>query len=148
MSHLRLEILSQVLLESISTMEQRDIKAALFTCEFTERRHGDFIVDTEHFNRWESFTLVDFDAFATLGQIWLSDLILADKNAPRPHLQKGTFPFWLSSCRRHPGPGNQHRLHFLKLARNLHHMIGNVISNDHVTIGRDLNFSMLTLLSN
>ena len=37
---------------------------------------------------------------------------------------------------------------FLKSARNLHHTIGNVISNDHVTIGRDLNFSLLTLLPN
>ena len=50
-------------------MERRDIKEALITCGFTERRHCDFIVDTERFNRWESFTLVDFDAFATLGQI-------------------------------------------------------------------------------
>ena len=30
------------------------------------------------------------------GELWLSDLILTDKNAPQPHLQKGTFPFWLS----------------------------------------------------
>ena len=45
-------------------------------------------------------------------QLWLSDLIPVDKNAPRPHLQKGTFPFWLSSYRRHPGPGNQHQLYF------------------------------------
>ena len=50
-------------------MERRDTKEALITCEFTERRHRDFIVDTEHFNHWESFTLVDFDALATLGQI-------------------------------------------------------------------------------
>ena len=69
MSHLRLEILSQVILKSISTMERQDIKAALFTCGFTERRHCDFIVDTEYFNCWEFFTLVDSNAFATLGQI-------------------------------------------------------------------------------
>ena len=47
-----------------------------------------------------------------IAKIWSSDLILADKNAPCPYLQKCTFPFWLLSCRRHPGPGNQHRLHF------------------------------------
>ena len=49
-------------------MEQQDIKEALKTCGFTERRHRDFIVDTENFNRWESFTLVDFDALVTLKQ--------------------------------------------------------------------------------
>ena len=49
-------------------MKQRDIKAAHFICGFERRRHCDFIVDTE-FNSWESFTLVDSDAFVTLGQI-------------------------------------------------------------------------------
>ena len=48
-------------------MEQRDIKAALFICGFQIRRHCDFIVDIE-FSSWKSFTLVDSDAFATLGQ--------------------------------------------------------------------------------
>ena len=50
-------------------MERQDIKEVLMTCGFTERRHRDFIVDTEHFNQWEFFTLVDFDVLATLGQI-------------------------------------------------------------------------------
>ena len=49
-------------------MERQDIKAVLFICGFERRRHRNFIVDTE-FNSWESFTLVDSDAFATLGQI-------------------------------------------------------------------------------
>ena len=44
--------------------------------------------------------------------IWLSDVILLNENAPWLYLQKGTFPFWLSSYRRHPGPGNQHQLYF------------------------------------
>ena len=44
--------------------------------------------------------------------MWLSDLIPTDINAPRPHLQKSIFPFWLSLCWRNPGPGNQHQLHF------------------------------------
>ena len=48
-------------------MERRDIKAALFICGFERCRHHDFIADTE-FNSWESFTLVDSDAFATLGE--------------------------------------------------------------------------------
>ena len=69
MSHLSLEILSQILLEFISTMEQGDIKEALITCGSSEHRHRDFIVDTEHFNCWEFFTLFDFDALATLGTI-------------------------------------------------------------------------------
>ena len=50
-------------------MEQQNIKAVLFICGFEERRHRDFIVGTEHFNCWESFILVDSDAFATLRQI-------------------------------------------------------------------------------
>ena len=56
-------------MKSTSTMEQRDIKETLKTCGFTERRHCDFIINTENFNRWESSTLVDFDVLATLGQI-------------------------------------------------------------------------------
>ena len=47
-------------------MKRRDIKEALRTCGFADRTHRDFIVHTESFNWWGSFTLVDFDALATL----------------------------------------------------------------------------------
>ena len=47
-------------------MKRRDIKEALKTCGFTDCTHRDFIVYRENFNWWGSFTLVDFDALATL----------------------------------------------------------------------------------
>ena len=47
-------------------MKQRDIKEALKTCWFTNPTHHIFIVHTEDFSRWGSFTLVDFDALHTL----------------------------------------------------------------------------------
>ena len=48
-------------------MERRDIKEALKVCGFTNPTNCNFIVHTENFSRWGSFTLVDFDALATPG---------------------------------------------------------------------------------
>ena len=47
-------------------MERREIGEALKTCEFTDVTQRNFIVYTENFDLWRSFTLVDFDALATI----------------------------------------------------------------------------------
>ena len=47
-------------------MERREIRDALKTCRFTDITQLNFIVHIENFDRWRSFTLVDFDALATI----------------------------------------------------------------------------------
>ena len=47
-------------------MERREIKDSLKTCCFTDVTHCNFVVHTENFDHWRSFTLVDFDALATI----------------------------------------------------------------------------------
>ena len=75
-------------------MEQRDIKEAPKTCGFTDCTHRDFIVHTENSNRWGSFTLVDFDALATLRTTTTFDISASQL------LRLSVLKFWIEDKNR------------------------------------------------